>query len=245
MAIELTTANKTTRANLLAALNKDITGIPAIDGIPVDGIVVYLDEALEGDNLPALSGEEFTKTYELGRVVNSAYAVMQPNQTWSLITQTPSIFASKFYVASLSFPTLSSESFNGNNVETNMSYLNAQLPSMLYISSNYLQTKRLCGTGQFEKDPYTDQKPTEKIFQTYSEIGNFLVGYYGGPYGGSGSFLPTKRFKNGNNDRANSSLIAAYFSGTTLVLKGKTHEDNTIATDGPKMMRTAILILPN
>ena len=245
MAIELTSASKSTRLAILTALNAGITGIPYLDGIPVDGIVIYTNEATEGTSVPDANGATFTKTYNLGRAVTSGYLVFPPSGQ-NFLNFIPGAL-SPILLNALSFPALSAEpsyatGVNGIDVMRNDIYASPPYSgNLIYVSSDYTQSRRFVGSGFFERNPNTDQPLTvTSLGNTYTGLGNFLVGYYLAPFGGTQSFVEiAEGGASGTHRKA--SLIAAYFSGTNLILNLKKNEASTNAT----MLRAGILVLPD
>jgi hypothetical protein len=245
MGIELTTASKSTRLGVLSALNSGIYGIPILDGTTPDGIVVYLDEATEGTSVPDGASDTFTKTYNLNRTVNSAFILFPPSGS-SYLLAVPAGIEAKININALSFPSLTavasySPNLNSGRTLRSDEYAAPQFAgNLIYTTTNYLESKRYFGSGPFERNPYTDAAFTTGVPNaTYSQIGNFLVGYYLAPFGGTQSFAEVAEGGASGTHRK-VSLIAAYFSGTNLVLDFKKNEASTSAA----MLRGGILILP-
>lgn len=245
MAIELSTASRSTRLGIVTALNAGITGIPFLDGTPVDGIVIYADEATEGTSVPDGASDTFTKTYALGRTVASGYVIFPPSGS-SFLASVPSAIQGVYNTNAFSFPQLSAvasyaPNLNSGRVLRNDEYAAPQYAgNLLYVSTDYAASKRMFGTGQFERNPNTDSALTTNLVgATYSSIGNFMVGYYLAPFGGTQSFVEVAEGGASGTHRK-VSLMAAYFSGTNLVLDFKKNEASTSAA----MLRGGILILP-
>jgi hypothetical protein len=254
MSLELTTADKSTRAGILSALNQQFIGLPSLDG--TQGYytskveVVWTDEAVEGISVPDGSSDTFVKTYPLSRSYsNGAYIVVPP-------------INSELGVAGLNSPKLvqalttvqdqvSADGSWRNGTTNFIQYIGSIMglgnfssnSTLMYVTQDYTQARKLSiypgfsFFGPFDsngQDIFTQVGPG--FGKTYTELNNTLYGYYNGPFSKASYFTA---LPDGEGDFTAFVLESAYIDGNNLKFCFKKAQSSTSAN----IVRAAIVII--
>ena len=247
MAIELTSASKSTRLGVLSALDAGITGLPLLDGISYAGKaeVVWSNEAVEGISIPNGASDSFVKTYTLSRSYpNGAFVVAAPTLDDCLGLYP---FFKLAQVAS-TFPTLSSQQ-DINYSHYLVSLFGNTTPGqnfrskLIYVTNNYTNAVKLNftvnSTGGIFPSPLDANGTliTELGFgKTYSQlVNNCLIGTYGGPFGGG----PDDSYLRCTSSANRFVLQSAYMDGNSIKFLFKKQASSSSA----ELAREGILIV--
>jgi hypothetical protein len=245
MSIELTTASKSTRLGVLSALNSGILGVPSLDGYPRmdQAEVVWADEATEGVSIPDGASDTFTKTYNLTRSYPNGAYVLPFRFSGTSFACTSILPFPKIAQAASLFPYLSaniSSDFRGMDLYVKQAMASDFSCALIFVTDDYTQAIKLHGNKRQPNFPTPLDENGNQITdigfgKNYSQLNNFLVGYYAGPFGG------------GNDDSyfltvgtaVRFVLRSAYLDGTSIKFLFK----KTVSSSSAELRRVGILIV--
>ena len=242
MAIELTSASKSTRLGVLSALNRDIWDVPLLDGKNVAGELLFTNEAVEGNGIPDGAGDSFIKTYNLTRTYGSGAFLFMPGSWGPQTPYVPNSFRMQKIISSgFSFPSLSAV-YSGGQPVPQSQYLNPSNNgnNIIYINTDYTQARLFMSVGQSTDYPVLNDSgtptPDMTVNKTYSELNNCLLGNYTGPFSGTTLFLAVNMDGSGGGKFVIKSI---YISGSTLKVACK----KVASTSGKVLTRQGFLLL--
>lgn len=178
MAIELTTAPLSTQIGINNSLRQTFaSGIPLLDGYVPNGHIYCFCNALEGNSVPDGASDTYTKTYNLSAEIPWGYFLSISN---SGIWGTNSVM-SDLSIRSTYFGSLTATYETDVGAPTIYSIVDGYNIG-LYVTQDYTVSRRLFSSITSDRDKREDGTsfPTGTFLKTYTELGNTLIGYYGG-----------------------------------------------------------------
>jgi len=241
MSLELTTADKSTRAGILSALNSGIVGIPALDGLEdyyfSKSELIWTDEAVEGDGIPDGSSASFVKTYPLSRSYPNGVIVLYKPAAPTLTGLVIDLKNSKELLTCYLNTSLSGVYRNDL-----FSVFNDHHPA-IYANQDYTQARRLFGYAGADNSYGPKDAEGNLIYdivgpslgKTYTELNNMLVGYYNGPFDSGISFFTSD---------SNTGFIveSVYLDSNNLKFLLKKVPTNNTTTDVRLTRRSMIIV---
>ena len=179
MAIELTTASLSAQIGINNALRTTFaSGIPSLDGfVPNGGIYCFCD-ALEGSAVPDGASATYTKTYNLSADIPWGYILFAANSG----APVDNVATSNLAIRSTYFGTLTASYDSGAAQGPEItSVLDQARRVSLFVNHDYTDAKTLYNVADANRDKNEDGSSRSNTFlKTYTQLGNTLVGYYGG-----------------------------------------------------------------
>ena len=178
MAIELTTASLSAQIGINNALRQTFaSGIPLLDGFQPNGNIYCFCDALEGSSVPDGASDTYTKTYNLSADIPWGYVIITANSG----QPNDNITTSSLAIRSTYFGELTASFTNGGASPLTTNVLDQFMKIAFYVNHNYTDAKTLYSVTDSNRDRNEDGSSRPNTFlKTYTQLGNTLVGYYGG-----------------------------------------------------------------